>query len=67
MLIARSFSQRVKLAARAAGIEHVEYGVNFSFRVVGTTVVRSVPPKAHPRSPLPRAIALARTRSGSEQ
>jgi hypothetical protein len=36
MLIARSFSQRVKLAARAAGIEHVEYGVNFSFRVVGT-------------------------------
>src|SRR3954468_3239767 len=36
MLIAQSFSPRVKLAARAAGIELGEYGFNFSFRLVGT-------------------------------
>jgi Endonuclease NucS len=35
MLIARSFSTRVRLAARAAGIQLVEYGFSFSFRVVG--------------------------------
>jgi RecB family endonuclease NucS len=32
MLIARSFSTRVRLAARAAGIELVEYGFSFSFQ-----------------------------------
>jgi RecB family endonuclease NucS len=35
MLIARSFSTRVRLAARAAGVQLVEYGFSFSFRVVG--------------------------------
>jgi hypothetical protein len=36
VLIARSFSTRVKLAAHAAGIQLVEYGFSFSFTVVGT-------------------------------
>jgi DNA-binding NarL/FixJ family response regulator len=35
MLIARSFSTRVRLAARAAEVQLVEYGFSFSFRVVG--------------------------------
>jgi RecB family endonuclease NucS len=34
MLIAGDFSPRVKLAARAAGIQLVEYGFRFSFAVV---------------------------------
>ncbi len=36
MLIARSFSTRVKLAAQAARIQLVEYGFRLSFTVVGT-------------------------------
>jgi hypothetical protein len=36
ILIARSFSKRVRLAAEAAGIQLVEYGFTFSFSVVGT-------------------------------
>jgi hypothetical protein len=35
VLIARSFSKRVRLAAQAAGVQLVEYGFNFSFSVVG--------------------------------
>jgi Endonuclease NucS C-terminal domain len=35
MLIARNFSTRVRLAARAAGIQLVEYGFKFSFTVIG--------------------------------
>src|SRR3954447_4406423 len=34
VLIARAFSPRVKLAARAAGIQLVEYGFNFTFSAV---------------------------------
>lgn len=36
MLIARSFSKRMMLAAQAAGIQLVEYGFSFSFSFIGT-------------------------------
>lgn len=35
ILVAREFSQRVRYAARAAGIQLVEYGYNFTFSTVG--------------------------------
>lgn len=37
ILIARNFSTRVRLAARAAGIQLVAYGFSFSFRTVEET------------------------------
>jgi RecB family endonuclease NucS len=35
ILVARGFSTRVRLAARAAGIRLVQYGYSFTFAVVG--------------------------------